>query len=85
MTTPRSINTCPTCGKKSYQTRTDAKQAARRTNPARHLTPYQCTTGYWHFGTLAPIIARGASTRDATREYPPQTTNWAQRNNKGTP
>lgn len=79
---PRPIRTCPTCGKMAYSTRNDAKKAAKRVNPAAHLSVYRCDTGYWHFGKLSPLISRGISTRDDSRAHPPHTTGWADRNPK---
>lgn len=69
----RGVATCALCGKVCYLTRADAKKAARTVNPSEHFSPYTCN-GMWHFGKLSPTIARGYSSRDGSREYPPAVT-----------
>jgi len=82
-----SLGICAECGKMRYRTRSDAKKAARRAHPGERMAAYPCTTddndgyeGRWHLGTMPTTIARGISTRDTAREYPPATTGWATRN-----
>jgi len=70
----RAVGTCVSCGKQNYLTRADAKSAARAVNPAEHFSPYECISGYWHFGKLSTTVARGYGSRDASREYPPAVT-----------
>jgi len=70
---PRSIGTCPQCGKQSYLSRAQAKTAGRTINPAAHLSAYQCGE-YWHFGKLSSTVARGYGSRAGSVEYPPALT-----------
>ncbi len=56
------------CGKRSYLTRKDAKDAARRVggDPRRgHPNAYECAQvpGAWHGGLLPPEVARGTAER----------------------
>jgi len=70
----RAVSTCTICGKQNYLTRADAKAASRAVNPGKHFSAYECASGYYHFGALSTTIARGFSTRDGSREYPPEMT-----------
>lgn len=48
---------CPTCKKRRYFTRKEARQAARRYHPGEHMSPYRCGN-YWHIGHLPDDIKR---------------------------
>lgn len=48
-----SVGRCPECGKFSYQSRSDAKRAAKINHPGERLTAYLCRhpDGLgWHYG-----------------------------------
>ena len=70
---PRSIGTCPDCGKQRYTSRATAKQAARAHHPDSHMSVYQCGR-WWHYGKLPSVIARGITDRSGMQAYPPSTT-----------
>jgi hypothetical protein len=60
------IGCCPVCGKHCYETKRDAKRAARRLHPGSRLNPYRCGR-WWHIGHLpAPVVA-GVLPRDRIR------------------
>jgi hypothetical protein len=52
------IGTCPDCGKHRFQTRADAKRAAKQLFPGEKLRVYPCG-GYYHFGNTPLKIKRG--------------------------
>lgn len=62
---------CPTCGKKSWLTRADAKAMARRIPGGRSLSAYRCGN-YWHLGHLPRPVATGALTRDDIHPVKPR-------------
>lgn len=55
---PPYLGPCGECGKKSYGTRKDAKDAAKRLYPGDKLSIYQCVLG-WHIGHLPKRVIRG--------------------------
>lgn len=56
---------CPTCGKRSWLTRADAKKVARRMHDT-HLNVYRCGDA-WHLGHLpAPVIRGDLNRSDIT-------------------
>lgn len=58
--------TCPSCGKASYSSRSDAKTMARRLGlKGAGNRPYPCPEfpGYYHLGHLAEDIIKGTITR----------------------
>lgn len=48
---------CPTCGKRRYLTRKQARQFARKLHPGERLSPYKCGD-YWHLGHLPKDITQ---------------------------
>jgi predicted RNA-binding Zn-ribbon protein involved in translation (DUF1610 family) len=46
---------CPTCGKRRYLTRKEARQASRRWHRGDRLSPYRCGQ-FWHLGHLPKDI-----------------------------
>ena len=53
--------TCPLCGKRTYETRKDARRAAKQL-PGHHMSAYECAQG-WHIGHLPAGIAAGNYSR----------------------
>lgn len=53
--------TCPLCGKRTYETRKDARRAAKQL-PGHHMSAYECAQG-WHLGHLPAGIAAGSYSR----------------------
>lgn len=47
---------CDVCGKGAYESRRDAKRAARDIHPHERLNAYRCPhrAGMWHLGHLRP-------------------------------
>lgn len=59
-----SVGTCPTCHKRTFRRRKDARQAARRAHPDDHMAAYACPTGDgWHYGHLPTDVRKGRATR----------------------
>lgn len=55
---------CPTCGKRRFLTKADAKTVARQMKGRRgRLNAYRCGD-FWHLGHLPKPVARGRLTRD---------------------
>ena len=52
------VGTCPTCGKRCYGSKDEAKKAARQIHPASRLNVYRCGT-YWHLGHLPLAVVHG--------------------------
>lgn len=46
----RPVGTCSECGKQSYTSKRNAKNAAKALYPGQHKAPYECN-GYWHYGS----------------------------------
>lgn len=59
-------STCPTCGKRRYQTRKQARQAAKHNHPGDHQTAYKCGN-YWHHGHLPADILDGTVDRSVLK------------------
>jgi hypothetical protein len=58
--------TCQGCGKRTYETRRDAKKAARDYLPAHHISAYTACSGVgWHAGHLPARVLVGDTTRTA--------------------
>ena len=58
--------TC-TCGKRRYQTRAEARRAARSHRKPHwddRLRAYECVPGIWHLGYLPLAVIDGQLTRD---------------------
>ena len=53
--------TCTLCGKRTYETRKDARRAAKQL-PGHHLSAYECAQG-WHLGHLPVGVAAGHYSR----------------------
>ena len=52
--------TCQGCGKRTYETRRDAKKAARDYLPADHISAYTACSGVgWHAGHLPAQVLAG--------------------------
>ncbi|SDP61010.1 hypothetical protein SAMN04487905_10639 [Actinopolyspora xinjiangensis] len=53
-----SFEQCPACGKKVYNSRRSARQAAKAHHPGKHLNAYRCPRSLewdstrWHVGHL---------------------------------
>lgn len=62
------IGVCPSCGKRSYPSKADAKKAVRQLHKKHggHLSVYRCGTA-WHFGHLPAAVRAGDATRDEIR------------------
>lgn len=43
------VGDCPDCGKHQFNTRRDAKRAARFLHPEDNQRPYRCGQ-FWHYG-----------------------------------
>ncbi|WP_416565111.1 hypothetical protein [Nocardia testacea] len=55
---------CPTCEKRRYITRRDARRVAR-TLPGNHISTYECEElPGWHIGHLPNRVRWGEVTRD---------------------
>lgn len=54
-----SVGVCPTCGKRRYPTRRDARRAARLAHPGEHMRAYPCGS-FWHLGHPRYSGTRGA-------------------------
>lgn len=63
-------HTCPVHQKKSYLSRREARQAARRLYPEERMNAYPCKADdrYWHFGHLPDALRQGEIDRDIYRE-----------------
>ena len=60
-----ALSNCPACGKKAYNSKTNAKHAARRLYPGRKMRIYNCPgTPWWHL--TSQNAARAAAWRDWT-------------------
>jgi len=57
--------TCNTCGKRTYNSRKDARQAAKQ-HPGHHMSAYPCGPG-WHIGHLPAGITGGTYSRNDLR------------------
>lgn len=57
--TALSVGVCPTCGKRRYPSRRDARKAARLAHPGDHLRAYLCGA-FWHLGHPRHSGMRGA-------------------------
>lgn len=70
--TVKQIHT-PECGKRGYETRSDAKKALRffrKRNGGKHQRAYRCARcGFWHLGRIGPAVRDGLMT--ATELYTP--------------
>lgn len=55
---PVFVGTCPTCGKRSFRSRKDARRAGRAAHPGAHLSEYRCGDD-WHYGNLPDAIRQG--------------------------
>ncbi|SES04265.1 hypothetical protein [Streptomyces qinglanensis] len=53
-----ALGTCPTCGRKSYLTRREARRAARAIHPHTALRAYKCGD-HWHNGHTSAWRKRG--------------------------
>lgn len=64
----RQLGYCPVdgCTKIMYESRSDARRAARKFYPGDHLTAYECN-GFWHFGHPPPKVIRGLGWGGETR------------------
>lgn len=53
--------TCWACGKRSYSSKKEAKQTARRTHPGEQLDTYEChsNAGAYHYGHLPQRVKEG--------------------------
>lgn len=61
--------TCPTCGKRCYPNKRQAKTVRKQMPRNTHLNVYRCGE-YWHIGTLPkPVIA---GTIDRSKILPPR-------------
>lgn len=65
MTGVLSLSTCPTCGKRRFLSKTQAKQSARRMRRGGkpRLNAYRCGD-FWHLGHLPDVVRHGGATRD---------------------
>lgn len=61
------IGKCPTCGKRTFGTRHDAKRAAKKAHPNDRMSIYRCGVG-WHYGHLPPAVKIGDKPRPRARE-----------------
>lgn len=53
---------CPTCGKKQWYTRADAKAVAKKGHQGDSVNVYRCGE-FFHIGHLPAAVRRGLSTR----------------------
>lgn len=60
----QSLSTCPTCGKRRFLTKAQAKTAARqmRRLGKPRLNTYRCGD-FWHLGHLPDVVRHGEATR----------------------
>lgn len=56
------IGTCPTCGKRCFTTRADARKARKKLPNHKGMTTYKCGA-YWHTGHLPKNVMLGHVTR----------------------
>lgn len=72
-------STCDACGKRSYESRKDARRVARRLSPGKgRVHAYRCrTTGLWHVGHVPTPVKTGRVSR---RDYGGRRAGSAQEN-----
>lgn len=65
-----NLGECPSCGKKSYTSKANAKRERNRLG-FRDLHLYRCLgSGYWHLGHLPKSVLKGRVGREVLRRTP---------------